>query len=68
MLISLVQLIGVTLETGAFYYLLDDFLSLTPHQRVDINLESGIYEKSQLILIKKRLTASNTLGFIAVKL
>lgn len=25
--------------------MLDDFLSLTPHQRVDINLESGIYEK-----------------------
>src|SRR5699024_8634946 len=33
-------------QTGEFCYLLDDFLSLTPHQRVDINLEAAIYEKA----------------------
>ena len=33
-------------ETGEYCYLLDDYLSLTPHQRVDLNLEAAIYEKA----------------------
>ena len=33
-------------QTGEFCYLLDDFLSLTPHQRMDVNLEASIYEKA----------------------
>ncbi|MGX7078363.1 ISLre2 family transposase [Globicatella sanguinis] len=33
-------------QTGEFCYLLDDFLSLTPHQRMDIDLEAAIYEKA----------------------
>ena len=33
-------------QTGEFCYLLDDFLSLTPHQRVDLELEAAIYEKA----------------------
>ena len=33
-------------QTGEFCYLLDDFLSLTPHQRIDVDLEAAIYEKA----------------------